>query len=162
MSKSQLLSGFLVMMILSVTGCTVSEHQLGSEWEPLTKVVERDLPFVSDTASTTVGTVVYTADLTRWLEIYPPGSVTYQALLKHEQVHAKRQIAYGTSSWIAKYLTDKSFAWEEEKLGYEAQILHLRRNGIYRPAEYWATILSEKYNGMVTYQEALTWAQNVR
>jgi len=149
-------------MLLMITGCSGKSIKLEDKWKPLVKLVESDLPFVSDTATTTIGDTIYTADLDKWLSIYPINSARFDALLAHEQVHSQRQFKYGVSAWITRYLIDKEFAWQEEKMGWEQEIRISRMHGIAKSDEMYAAILSTKYRGMVSYQEALSWIRSIR
>lgn len=126
----------LILLVLILAGCSET-YDLGDEWSPLEVVVERaSLPFVSDTATTTVGSRVYTEDLKLWLADFPPGSVKFDALLQHEREHARRQFRYqglpgelAKWAWIARYLTNRRFQWKEEQRGFYYAITHLNKNG---------------------------------
>ena len=43
-------------------------------------------------------------------------------LFEHENLHSERQEEYGVNKWLWKYITDKSFKWQEEKLAYKREI----------------------------------------
>lgn len=151
-----------LLLVLFLSACSADIYKLGPEWKPLKQIVERDLPFVADNATTTIGTNVYTVNLEKWLTRHPPGSAAFKALLSHEQVHAARQEKHGLASWLFAYLTDKDFKWEEEKLGWEQEIRISRRNGIEKRDEIYAAILANDYQGMVSYNEALEWVRSIR
>lgn len=161
--KKYLISLLFLFNILIFTGCTT--YELEPRWAPLKAVIQtNDLPFYSDTTTTTVSPYVYTEDLDKWLEKNPPGSVPFEALMHHEHTHALRQEAYpgGKTAWLYKYLMDRNFRLEEEKAGYREEILHYLRNG-YRivPESYAASLSSNVYHGMISYEEALEWVRSV-
>jgi hypothetical protein len=159
----------LLCLLLLLTSCTT--YDLGNEWSPLSTVIERpSLPFASDTATTTVGSHVYTTDLAQWLIDYPPGSVEFHALMLHEQAHARRQFRYmglpgemAKTAWIAQYLTDPKFRWQEEQAGFYVGIKHLQANGHWDRARTLrsAHAMSSHYNDMVSFQEAQAWIEDV-
>lgn len=148
-----------ILLILTLSAC--SAHDLSPEWKPLETVVEGDLPFISDTATTTLGSRIFVVDLDNWLEKYPVNSDQYRALLLHEQVHAQRQLDGNLSVWLFHYVNDPKFRWEEEKLGWEKEIKYLRDKGKAKSAEHYAIILASKYQGMVSYKDALLWVNQV-
>jgi hypothetical protein len=107
--------------------------------------------------------------ITSWGTIYVPNGqlkdytqeplqLLKAALLEHEKIHAKRQAELAYIFWYLGYELSDGFRWEEEKLGYEAQILYLRRRGVTVNEEWFLTVvLSEFYRGMVSKDEALKW-----
>lgn len=164
----------LPLLLVLLAGCKT--YSLGPEWKPLTTVVERpSLPFASDTATTTKGSHVYVVDLPGWLMDYPPGSVEFVALMRHERTHAVRQFRYkdlpgelAVAAWVARYLADHKFMWEEEQQGFYHAIKHLQVNG------HWdwlrtlrvAHAMSHKYKTvtgehMVSEAEAKAWIESV-
>lgn len=149
------------ILVILLAGCSANTYQLAPEWAPLQQIVERDLPFVSDTAITTMGHNVYTVDLGSWLVRNPPGSPQFMSKMAHEQVHSIRQLDYGLYSWLFNYLTDDDFKWEEEKAGWEQEIRIARKYGIGRTDEQYAKILSEMYQEMVSYDDALIWVRTI-
>lgn len=43
-------------------------------------------------------------------------------LMRHEEVHSRRQLAAGrVNAWWSKYLTDKTFRFDEELLAHQAE-----------------------------------------
>ncbi len=165
---------FLLVFVLALTGCQT--YDLGPEWSPLNQIVERpSLPFAGDGASSTVGTKVYVVDLDGWLKDFPPGSVEFEAILQHEQVHARRQFRYqglpgelAKTAWIARFVSDRKFMWEEERLGWFMEITHRQING--RWPSGWtvriAKALSSRYKTitgkpMVSFDEAKAWIEDV-
>lgn len=142
-----------------IQGCTTT-HQLAPEWAPLERIVEGNIPFVSDTAITTLGKQCFVVDLDEWLLNHPVNSDQYHAILLHEQVHAKRQLDTGLTLWLAKYV-GKEFRWQEESLGWEKELKYLRSKGKAKQAEYYAQILSRMYNGMISYADALQWVRTI-
>jgi len=121
-----------LLLLLVLSGCSTT-YDLGDEWRPLSAVIERpSLPFVSDTATTTIGSHVYTSDLKQWLADYPPGSIEFQAVLRHEREHARRQFGYlglpgelAKFAWITRYLGSANFRWREEQRGFYQAITFL-------------------------------------
>lgn len=140
-------------------------HRVDPRFAPIEAIVERvPLPGLSRTTATTVGTKVYVADLKGWLRRHPPGSALYDAVLLHEQVHARRQLAAGVDPWIERYLRDRAFMWDEEQRGWYVQLQHLRQQGLAIDAQAVARNLSKYRNlagAMVSYDDALTWTQAV-
>lgn len=154
---------YWILLLPLLIGCTsniFTSVELEHRWSPLKKIVEADLPFVSDTATTTIGTTVYVSDLNHWLQQHPLNSAEFDALMLHEKEHAIRQLKYGLTPWITRYLTDKNFAWEEEKIGWKIQIEHLKQMGRAKSPEFYAIILSTKYNNIISYIDALTWIRS--
>ena len=49
------------------------------------------------------------------------GSKTLQAVLAHEYTHIERQRALGGWRWFYRYVTDKTFRENEEKIAIEAE-----------------------------------------
>ena len=153
---------FILLLLLLMGGCSSTTYKLGTEWAPLEQIVEGDLPFVSDTAVTTIGKNLYTVDLDELLKETPPGSVEFHALMLHEQEHSKRQIATGVTPWIFNYLINDEFKWEEEKAGWGLQIKYLKSVGRAKSPEHYARVLSSSgYGNMVSYEEALAWAKSL-
>lgn len=164
----------LPLLLILLAGCTT--YPLGPEWKPLSAVVERpSLPFASDTATTTKGSHVYVVDLPGWLMEYPPGSVEFVALMRHERTHAVRQFRYegllgelAVAAWIARYLVDHKFMWEEEQAGFYMAIKHLQANGrwdwfrtlqvAHAMSSMYKTITGE---AMVSEAEARAWIESV-
>jgi len=56
--------------------------------------------------------------------IYNPSQVRVsQAIIDHEAIHAKRQLAMGVEEWWARYLADPQFRYKEELLAYRAEYI---------------------------------------
>lgn len=142
-------------------------HQLDEEWRPLEDVRERprlvrDLG--SDTATTTVGRHAYVRDLDEWIDRVVPGSPKYRALLRHEQEHSRRQLAYGLYLWIARYSYDKKFALLEEQIGWYYEITERRRLGSPMNPDITAAVLSRYENlagRLISFEEARVWVLDV-
>lgn len=170
MKFSKLLTA-LVITASCLTGCTSvpalpfvtdgREYKLNSKFAPLKAVEEATDKLFVEGMTTTIGNYCYVPDLKKWRQFYPDGSVQQDALLYHEQVHAKRQLGYPITLWLARYVTEPSFRWEEEKLGYEAEFRYLYKNGILLNPEAFAIMVSHDYKilgqQMVTYKDALDW-----
>lgn len=156
------------IMLAVLSGCAGGpgrELELEERWRPLRSVVE-----VSDLQArhryTTIGEHVYVRSLRDFDEHLPPGSVEREALLLHEQVHARRQLEHGLPEWLSRYATDPAFAWREERLGWEAELRHLRAHG--RPIVLEAVVRALlRYRTVVTRlpladeTEVRTWAAGV-
>ncbi len=138
--------------------------ELDARWRPLERIQERlALPGMSSTA-TTISPVLYVEDLPAFLRRTPPGTPTFEALLLHEQLHAKRQEATGVDPWVKRYLSDTAFMWEEEQRGWCLQIQALQRAGLRLDVKAIARSLATYRNitgYMVSEAEAETWAQSV-
>lgn len=150
----------IFLLILSLNSCTTQE--LSSDWYPITTLVERpSAPFVSGTAVTTVFPYLYTADIDWFNTAYPPGSIPYEALRRHEVTHALRQKAAPNKTlWLQRYIVDKRFRWEEENLGHKAAIEYYIKSGWKMNPINLARILSGKiYGNMVDFKEAYEWAK---
>jgi hypothetical protein len=150
---------FVLLLALLVSGCSAPQYKLGPEWEPLEKIVERDLPLVSDTAVTTIGKTLYTTDLKKFLA---RDAREVHGVLLHEQEHSRRQLDVGTLPWMWNYLINSDFRWEEEKAGWKLQIQFCDMMGLRHSSEYYASILSNDGYDMVSYNEALEWVKSLR
>lgn len=119
----------VLLVAIVLAGCSADVIRLEPEWAPLAEVVQRPSLVFTDETSTTLGTRIYVADLDAWERRYPEGSVEREALLLHEQEHARRQLAAGLGRWLGRYLNDREFMWAEEQRGYALQLRHLARRG---------------------------------
>jgi hypothetical protein len=152
-----------ILSLFLLVGC--NSFDLDEKWHPLEKIVERpNVVYGYSGFSTTVGTNVYKSDLDAFWEKNPPGTLRFDALMYHEQVHSKRQLKVGLYDWLALYLYDKKFMWAEEQLGWYTTIQFYRQRGmqVYPPAI--ASSLSKYGNlsgRMVTLEDALNWVNSV-
>lgn len=146
-----------------LTGCQ-GPLALDERWRPLVEIVERpDLVFGGVTA-TTLGTRVYVPDLRAFRQQFPADSVEQEALLLHEREHAVRQLDAGLGPWLARYLNDRAFMWQEEQRGWFLQLRRLQQAGRPLYPEAIALALSGYQNlsgPMVGYAEALAWVDAV-
>lgn len=152
----------LLLLVFLAVGCT--SQNLGGEWRPLERITASKILSPSKTGARTIGSTVYVYDLKTWLAQHPEPLLT--AVLKHEQVHAHRQLNYpdGETRWIQRYLTDPAFAWEEEQVGWYEQITYARAHGVVFIPEGLAKALSDYRTlagPMVSYDEALAWVRAV-
>lgn len=144
-----------------------ARFELDPRYRPLVAIVERaSLPFMSDTAATTISPEVFVVDLDGWLKKHPPGSSLFESVIRHEQVHAQRQEAYpgGVDPWVDRYLQDTAFMWDEEQRGWFEEIKYLRYGNLQIQPEGLARSLSRYRNlkgSMVSYEVALAWVQDV-
>lgn len=142
-------------------------YPLDPRYRPLVAIVERPpLPGMSSTAATTISPKVYVVDLDRWLKKHPPGTALFEGVIRHEQLHARRQEAYpgGVDAWVQRYLNDVAFMWDEEQRGWAEQIKFLRYGGLKVSPEGVAKNLANYSNlkgSMVGYADALAWVQDV-
>jgi hypothetical protein len=140
-------------------------HALPALYRPLKRIVGRRVfPFQSETSITTIGEACYTPNLAAWLKKHPPGGPLFAAVMRHEQLHARRQLAEGVDPWIDRYLNDAQFMWKEEQLGWYEQIQFLKGRGFRLDAKAVARNLKSYKNlrgRMVGYDEALKWANDV-
>src|SRR5262245_39648722 len=68
---------------------------LPDQYQPLHVVAEDKNMVQAPGLTTTHGTIAYTDDIYGWVKQFPYGSVQRDAILSHEQVHAKRQFEMG-------------------------------------------------------------------
>jgi len=146
----------LTLPLILFAGC--STYDLEEKWRPLEQIVERP---GSDTWLTTVGTKVYVADLDRWLEKNPPGTVNFDADIAHEHVHAIRQKKEGVSTFLRKYLTHRSYRWKEEQLGWYVTIKTYQRKGFQVNIPGIANSLSKYKPSLGDSAEILKWVEDV-
>lgn len=157
----------LLLSAILLSGCTGREYVLDPKWRPLEAVLEGTDKLLNPNMTMTIGAYCYVADLKTWLDDHPPDSVLQEAILRHEQVHSKRQLdnPLGVGFWLAHYITVPSFRWQEEKLGYKEQIKCLISHGLYVNVDGLARVLNEDYKvagiPMVSFNEAKTWIQYV-
>ena len=155
-----------------MAGCTTQD--LPESWRPITTLIERgDTPGVGEGIITTISPYLYTDSIDKFNEYYPEGSISHEALRRHELEHARDQEAYigdatgvlrksRITSWIYQYIHSKEFRWNVEKKGYKAEILYLKRmNMRISPAAYAFILSGETYRGMVSTEDALNWVNNV-
>ena len=153
-----------LLLSLLLAGCSRDVLRLEPEWAPLVEVVERPSLVLTDETTTTLGTRLYVANLDGWERRYPEGSVEREALLLHEQEHARRQLAAGLGRWLGRYLNDREVMWAEEQRGYALQIRHLALRGRPVNPQGLAATLHDYRNlegRMVGYAEALAFVQAV-
>lgn len=150
-----------LLLVLICIGC--GSYQLEPKWAPLKSIVEVSQLPVGDHTVVTVSPYLLTKDLDLFLEIRPPGSVNFTALMLHEQTHAVRQETYpeGKAKWLYKYTTDPSFRWEEEKAGFYKEIQYQLGNNKVVYVENLAHALSNNYHRMVSYDNAKSWIKSV-
>jgi len=153
----------VLCVLLLVGGCRAS-LPLEPRWRPLVEVVERPGLGSADPGVTTLGTRVYVRDLDAFAKRYPAGTPEREALLSHEREHARRQLALGLGSWLARYLSDAGFMWREEQVGWGLELRLLRESGRSPRPEAVALALSRYRNlsgRMVGYSQALAWVRDV-
>ena len=129
----------LAIISLFSAGCTTIDNKDGSvlllpeTYRPLEQIKERGLlmglVITGDNTTTTIGNTAYVEDLEKWLEQRPVGGLLFRAVMRHEQEHSKRQFDYGVKAWLARYVTDKAFAWKEEQIGWYYSLTILKQGG---------------------------------
>ena len=117
----------LLFVAVLLTGCTAT-YDLDDEWAPLTQIIERP---GNDRWLTTIGDKVVVANLEEFLRRNPPTGLKFRTNLAHEQTHSVRQFDYGVEKFLARYVTDRSFRWEEEQLGWFVGLRLMRQYGMY-------------------------------
>lgn len=89
------------------------------------------------------------------------GAGVDDALIAHEETHAKYQEEMGLEEWWDRYLRDKQFRFDQELEAYQVQYRHYcknvsDRNRRVRFLDFIATSLSSKmYGSIVTKEEAM-------
>ena len=152
----------VLLSVLVASGCSSQVHIVDEQYRPLEKVAETAIPRGS--WLTTVGKTCYVNDLDEWLERNPPGSISYHGTLIHEREHTVRQLAYGLSAWIGRYLSDRAFMWAEEAIAWYIELRYYIQRGMRIDVEGVARSLSNYKNAtgsMINYDDALRWVQDV-
>lgn len=151
---------YLLVFCLLVSSSCAATRDVEANYRPIETMSERPwyASFLGgENTITTVGDTVYVEDLDDYMAKRPAGSPRYDSVMLHEKVHSYRQHQIGVSLWLSKYLSSRSFRWEEESLGWYVQLRMYRRYGLQVIPEGVAKTLS-KY---VDYDEALIWTQDV-
>ena len=153
----------LLLIAAILSGCAAAPPiDLPAHYAPLTRVVEAPDKVLSPDVTTTVYATAYVGDMAQWIVDHPDSSLERSATLEHERVHAVRQFAAGCW-WFVKYVTEPSFRWAEEQLGWREEIRTLRTGRwIDQPAT--ASVLSGPTyellgRAMVSYADALAWVK---
>lgn len=152
----------ILLILLLATGCSGPTHALDEQYRPLEQIQET--PLRPGTAITTIGRTAYVNNLDEWLTRHPVGGPLYHAVLLHEQEHSTRQLNYGLTAWLARYLRDIDFMRDEELRGWYIQVQECRRRGLQVSPEGVAKALSNYRNlvgRMMGYEDALTWVRDV-
>jgi len=162
----------LMSLTLGSTGCMTMDKKLDPVWEsleipaefrPLERVRARG-NVASKSTLTTIGTTVYVYSLDRFRERYPFMGQRYQAVMRHEQEHARRQLKKGVILWTSKYLVDRDFMWEEEQIGWYYEIKERQRQGLGVIPEAIGETLSNYSNlsgRMISAAKATAWVREV-
>lgn len=158
MSRAVLLS-----LALLLAGCNGAVLELDPRWHPLERIKESSL--WPEGVATTIGDTVWTRSISA-LKAGHPGP-EWEALLLHEQEHAKRQAEAGLLIWLAQYGRDPDFMWLEESRAWAIELDYLRRHGVDRRPEAVAEALSSYKtlignHRMIGYVDALKWARDVQ
>ena len=121
----------ILFMSILVSGCAGTSVPLDEKWRPLEKLQSKRINIGDSDYLTTVGDTVYVADAEKWVQLNPPGSLNFDAVMTHERVHAIEQKKAGLASWLSRYLTDKNFMWRQEQIAEYAELqLRIERGQI--------------------------------
>lgn len=165
----------LLAAILACAGCVCVDVEDG--YGPLSSLCERPslkAVGVGDGVITTKGSTVWVRSLREFDRDFPPGSVRRHALLTHERIHAQRQFRYkglpgelAQRAWIARYLSDTGFMWEEEQRAWYAEIKIRQKAGQWNRADTLRAAsglagYSDLFgHPMVSARDALAWVEDV-
>lgn len=149
----------ILFITIFLSGCG-SVEELDDRWAPLKAVKESSIQ--SPDVVTTLVPYVVVSDLDGWQDTYPIGSLQREAILRHERVHAFRQLKYGLAKYLIKYVNDPEFRWREEQLANYVEFMYMRERGFKMDVERKARFLSgSTYLNMVSYDEAIQWFKDV-
>lgn len=156
----------LIVILTLLAGCSSpGVMKLDEEWRPLERIVEGPDKLLKPGQTTCLGTTLFVRDLADWVKLNPEGSVERKALLLHEQQHARRQIEYGLVPWLARYVGSPEFRWNEERIGWESEVVTLVRGGRQVDVEQFARILADEYvhfgGRMISREDARLWLVSV-
>jgi len=152
---------FIVALLL-LGGCATT-RDVEPKYRPIETMAERP-SLGGDSIITTVGKTVYVGNLEKWMVDHPAGSPRYDSIMLHEKVHSYRQLKGGLPGltfWLGKYLSDQSFRWKEEQLGWYVQLKMYQRYGLQINAEGVGRVLAGYIPKLVDYDEALQWVRDV-
>jgi hypothetical protein len=124
-------------------------YALGSRWLPLTHVVEDPTKTIGRAMTTTIVPFLFVRNLDDWLTVYKPRGARFEALLRHEHVHAVHQLESlpPLAGWLERYISGKHFRWREEREGYFEEILYRVQSGETLKAPEIAHALATDYEG---------------
>jgi hypothetical protein len=92
----------------------------------------------------------------------PVPSVTIEAVLVHERIHAEREVEMGCDRFERWYRGSREFRWHAERLAFEAQADYLKSVGRALTAEALReAVLDPRYRGMVDAATAEIWARSI-
>ena len=110
----------------------------------ITKIKLNNIPFLKKWF-VTIGNTIYVPikyyNLCKTIPLFRQNNLP---LFEHENLHSKRQFKLGVSKWLWKYITDKDFKWQEEKLAYTLEI-SLKRKMKYKINKEWYFNTLNKY-----------------
>ncbi len=113
-----------VLITALLPGCGGRSLELEARWRPLLEV--KEAPFAPEGGAVTIGRTVYVQDLD---ELKAKEPVRFDALMLHEQYHARSQKRVGLLKYSALYGTSAEFMAEEELPAWALQLEHLRGHG---------------------------------
>jgi hypothetical protein len=161
----------LCFLVLVSSGCqslgSAKMYPLTEVWRPLEGIKENKAlvgVVTPDSSAVTIGRYVNVNDVEKWIATHPPTGVIFRSKMRHEQEHARRQMAKGVFSWICVYSYDKEFALFEEKIGWYWEIKTLTLAGITINRHGIAKILSGYANlagQLISLTDARTWVDEV-
>ena len=166
----------IFLVFLFASGCQFKEMNLPSEWSPIIRVAERpSIMFVEDESEILIRDTLYVTDLEQWKKDKPLNSHSFIMIMRHEYIHAVRQRDYiepdlfwsfmgfnGPVGWLRRYIVDRAFRLEEEKLGYYSYIQYYQELGRKIPIEKIARFMSSGYFGMIDEDDAIKWVTDAR
>lgn len=158
-----------------LVGCSAREYRLDAKWRPLRKIVERPtMPMIDKGVCFVIKDKIYVHDLDWWLKTHPPSHMEFHLILRHEYVHAVRQIDYveknrawrglgfnGPLGWIRKYFSSKEFRLKEEKLAYYAYMKGYLDHRRKIPKDFIVESMAYGYFGMIDEGDAALWVDEV-
>lgn len=130
--------------------------KLDKKWLPLTHVCQR---IYKTNSLWAFSPYVFVDDIKAWKD---QEKIHREADLVHERVHAIRQDEVGIFMYMLHYKTNPKFRLQEEKLAYYIGMRHYMRHGHPVDTAYYANALSsDTYEGMISYDEAKKWVEDV-
>lgn len=156
------IAGAFVLSALLLGGCNARTIKLDAKFFPLATLqeVSDGTPVIQAGTVSTIYSTSYTKSVKDLVDAYPVGSVEWDALFFHEQQHAIREFQYPL--FLYEYATALWFRWEEEKVGYSAEIRYLRAHGRAIDVDWYAQVLSgDIYGHMTSLEEATAWVKSL-
>jgi hypothetical protein len=139
------------LVIVAGCACAIDHITLDERWLPL-KRVQKD-GTIPPGRYVAKGDLVLCADP---CEFARQDIVEQNALLAHEQVHAKTQAVMTVEHYFKRYSWDRGFRHSEEALGWRTQIRWLVRHG--RTPNPWTIAkFIDTYDAWASHEDAVAW-----